>query len=222
VRSPIDPRLGPLANNGGRTQTHALLTGSPAIDAGDDSYAFGPNDQRGAPFARIRDGADADTTAKVDIGALEAVPTIEDITDKSVIENQVLPFTFNLGDAAVGFDSVVAISRPQDQALIPNANLVITGSGSSRTLTITPTAGQSGTAIITVTASKTINGTLLTATDTFNLAVIHINHAPTIDPIANPAAIPEDSGEQTVNLTGIGTGGEVQNLTITATSDNWR
>ena len=31
--SPIDPRLGPLASNGGPTQTHALLLGSPAIDA---------------------------------------------------------------------------------------------------------------------------------------------------------------------------------------------
>jgi CSLREA domain-containing protein len=31
--SPIDPRLGPLANNGGPTRTHALLLGSPAIDA---------------------------------------------------------------------------------------------------------------------------------------------------------------------------------------------
>jgi trimeric autotransporter adhesin len=30
---PIDPKLGPLANNGGLTQTHALLLGSPAIDA---------------------------------------------------------------------------------------------------------------------------------------------------------------------------------------------
>lgn len=31
--SPIDPRLGPLADNGGPTRTHALLLGSPAIDA---------------------------------------------------------------------------------------------------------------------------------------------------------------------------------------------
>jgi CSLREA domain-containing protein len=35
VNSPIDPRLAGLANNGGRTQTHALLSGSPAIDKGD-------------------------------------------------------------------------------------------------------------------------------------------------------------------------------------------
>ena len=33
--SPTDPKLGPLADNGGPTMTHALLAGSPAIDAGD-------------------------------------------------------------------------------------------------------------------------------------------------------------------------------------------
>jgi parallel beta-helix repeat protein/predicted outer membrane repeat protein len=30
--NPVDPKLGPLANNGGPTKTHALLPGSPAID----------------------------------------------------------------------------------------------------------------------------------------------------------------------------------------------
>jgi len=33
--APLDAGLGPLANNGGPTMTRALLTGSPAIDAGD-------------------------------------------------------------------------------------------------------------------------------------------------------------------------------------------
>ena len=32
---PIDPLLGPLQDNGGPTFTHALLAGSPALDAGD-------------------------------------------------------------------------------------------------------------------------------------------------------------------------------------------
>jgi len=34
IAAPLNPLLGTLANNGGRTQTHALLTGSPAIDKG--------------------------------------------------------------------------------------------------------------------------------------------------------------------------------------------
>ena len=33
--TPIDPTLGPLANNGGPTLTRALLSGSPAINNGD-------------------------------------------------------------------------------------------------------------------------------------------------------------------------------------------
>ena len=31
--NPIDPLIGPLADNGGPTETHALLAGSPAVDA---------------------------------------------------------------------------------------------------------------------------------------------------------------------------------------------
>jgi CSLREA domain-containing protein len=44
--SPIDPKLGPLASNGGATQMHALKPGSPAANAA--STAEGPDtDQRG-------------------------------------------------------------------------------------------------------------------------------------------------------------------------------
>ena len=67
--NPIDPKLGPLANNGGRTKTHALLGGSPAIDHGDNSI-LPPTDQRGAGFSRKKDGNGAGA-AVVDIGAFE-------------------------------------------------------------------------------------------------------------------------------------------------------
>jgi hypothetical protein len=64
---PIDPRLGPLAFNGGPTRTHALLAGSPAIDHGDNSGAPA-TDQRGV--ARRRDG-DGNGSQITDIGAFE-------------------------------------------------------------------------------------------------------------------------------------------------------
>jgi hypothetical protein len=60
--SPIDPKLGPLQNNGGPTPTQALLPGSPAIDAGDNAASSDPTDQRGLP--RIANGT-------IDIGAYE-------------------------------------------------------------------------------------------------------------------------------------------------------
>ena len=43
---PVDPKLGPLLDNGGPAKTHAILSGSPAIDAGDDTNCPA-SDQRG-------------------------------------------------------------------------------------------------------------------------------------------------------------------------------
>ena len=67
-----DALLGPRADNGGPTQTHALLAGSPAIDGGDNT-GCPPIDQRG--FVRPVDG-DGNSSATCDIGAYELVPTI--------------------------------------------------------------------------------------------------------------------------------------------------
>jgi len=72
--SPINAALGPLADNGGATFTHALLAGSPAVDAGDPVFSAPPmNDQRGAAFGRIADG-DGIGGARIDIGAYESQP----------------------------------------------------------------------------------------------------------------------------------------------------
>ena len=67
-----DPLLGPLVNNGGFTKTHALLSSSPAIDAGDPSITFDASllDQRGGPFVRVFDDAVA-AGNRIDIGAFE-------------------------------------------------------------------------------------------------------------------------------------------------------
>jgi hypothetical protein len=65
--SSVNPLLEPLADNGGPTQTHALLAGSPAIDTADNAACL-PTDQRSAE--RPRDG-NADGLAVCDIGAFE-------------------------------------------------------------------------------------------------------------------------------------------------------
>ena len=62
-----NPLVGPLANNGGPTQTHALQPGSPAIDT--YACASGDVDQRG--ISRPRDG-DANGSVFCDTGSFEA------------------------------------------------------------------------------------------------------------------------------------------------------
>ncbi|MBL7883348.1 MAG: VCBS repeat-containing protein [Bacteroidia bacterium] len=55
-----------------------------------------------------------------------------------------------------------------------------------------------------------------------NSTVTTNNTTPTLTAISNPASICQNSGLQTINLSGIGTGAgnEIQNLTVTATSSN--
>ena len=59
----VNPLLGPLASNGGPTQTMALLAGSPAINTGSNPNAL-TTDQRGAGFPRV-------VGLAADIGAFE-------------------------------------------------------------------------------------------------------------------------------------------------------
>jgi hypothetical protein len=63
-----DPVLGPIQDNGGPTFTHALLTGSPAINAGDPNFAPPPlYDQRGPGHDRVVGG-------RIDVGSFELQP----------------------------------------------------------------------------------------------------------------------------------------------------
>ncbi|HSH28238.1 MAG TPA: choice-of-anchor Q domain-containing protein, partial [Wenzhouxiangella sp.] len=50
----IAPKLGPLTDNGGNAgYTHALMSDSPAIDAGSAGTGTPGNDQRGPGFPRV-------------------------------------------------------------------------------------------------------------------------------------------------------------------------
>jgi hypothetical protein len=64
-----DPKLGPLADNGGPTPTQALELGSPAIDQGQASGV----DQRGAPRPFDFAGIALAGSNQADIGAYERV-----------------------------------------------------------------------------------------------------------------------------------------------------
>jgi hypothetical protein len=88
--NPIDPLLGPLQDNGGPTFTMALLPGSAAIDAGDNTGAS-DWDQRDAPFRRIVNGT-------IDIGAFEVQahahgrPTGQPLPDPVAVQALGMPF----------------------------------------------------------------------------------------------------------------------------------
>ncbi|MEA5417611.1 CHAT domain-containing protein [Spirulina sp. CCNP1310] len=83
----LDPLLGPLQNNGGPTQTHALLAGSPAINAGNNALTT-TEDQRGQP--RISD-------LIVDMGAyeLQVVPPVPPVLPPEPLPENPEPLSEN-------------------------------------------------------------------------------------------------------------------------------
>ena len=136
----INPQLSPLANNGGPTQTHALLSTSPAINQGSNPLAAGlTTDQRGNPFVRI--------ATTVDMGAYErqTVAGLSLIVDTNQDEND---GNYSAGDLSL-------------REAIGLAN----GSIGTNTITFAPSLFTGGPASIVlrlgelgITESVTING----------------------------------------------------------------
>jgi len=95
-------------------------------------------------------------------------PTISNISDQSTsLGTAVGPISFTVGDIETAVISLTLSGSSSNPTLVPNSNVVFGGSGANRTVTVTPAAGQSGSAVITVTVS---DGSL-TSNDTFNLTV---------------------------------------------------
>jgi CSLREA domain-containing protein len=215
--SPLNPHLGPLADNGGPTLTHALLTNSTALDAGDNALAEDLTDnplltdQRGAQ--RIADSPDADSIATVDIGAFEFLQTLQNVPDQTTNEDTPIAVTFGVGDNNPAVTSVTASSN--NQTVVPNANLVLSDPGSVPRLQITPAANQSGLAMITITINLSGGGTLI---DTFTLTVTPVNDRPSFFILGAPIIL-EDAPAQTVNLvTNISAGPLEEGQSVTFTT----
>jgi CSLREA domain-containing protein len=118
--APINALLAPLSDNAGPTLTHALLTGSPAIDAGDPAAVAGAGtvplqDQRGAVFVRVADG-DGSGGSRIDVGAYErqTLPDLDLVVDTLADENDhnysdgdlSLREAIDLANGSIGADTI--------------------------------------------------------------------------------------------------------------------
>jgi predicted outer membrane repeat protein len=187
-----NPGLDVLSNNGGPTFTHALLTGSPALDAGSNAVATAAGldtDQRGSGFTRTADSADSGTIQTADIGAFEQHPDVKAPGPQSTNEDTPLNTSFNVGDVSLtaGIDNITVTSS--NTTLVPNANINVDGSGTNTslnsnspnpTLVITPAADQFGSTTITITVTDVYNGIPITRSDSFVLTVSPVADTPTV------------------------------------------
>jgi hypothetical protein len=146
-------------------------------------------------------------------------PTIDPIPDLFIPVNsppQTVPLT---GISADELSDVITITATSPNFFVVSfISVNYTSPDTTGTLTIGIAFAIFGNASIIVTVNDNDGGV---TTIVFFVNVLPPNGPPTINPIPPPEAIPVNSGQQTILLSGIGPGlGNSYPVTVTATSDN--
>ncbi len=101
-------------------------------------------------------------------------PTVSDIPSYSVTVGESFSVDFTIGDAETPVDSLEIIVDSSESVMIPNAHLTVTGTGSTRTLTVQAGTELFGRALVSV---LVVDGSHGTAVETF-----HVDIQPIVDP----------------------------------------
>ena len=163
-------------------------------------------------------GLESDPSNEVSYSVpLAGPPTISAIANQTTAEDSPIAAYFTVLSTSVPAGNLTLSATSSNTGLLPVANIAFGGSGSNRSVVLTPWPGRSGSATVTVTVS---DGTA-TASRNFSVTVSPVKDVPTLGSIPDRAIL-EDSATQTVTLSGISSGdaNESQILTVTATSSN--
>jgi hypothetical protein len=112
------------------------------------------------------------------VSAVNDLPTISEISDQAIDQNtSTPPIAFSVSDVETPAGQLNLALSSSNPSLVPTNGYAITGTNADRTLVITPAAGQSGYALITLTATDTNGGI---GSRSFHLLVRRTAQPPTI------------------------------------------
>lgn len=139
----------------------------------------------------VSDGIDSTPTQfLLTVNAVNDPPTITPISDVTIdMDTSTGAIPFTIGDVDNTFAELTVTAQSSNPVLVPLASMTLGGVDASRTITVTPAVGQSGTATITVTVTDPATAAAPVTTEAFLLTVNYVNQPPTITPI----------GDQTTN-----------------------
>ncbi|HMJ66478.1 MAG TPA: Ig-like domain-containing protein, partial [Candidatus Binatia bacterium] len=109
-------------------------------------------------------------------------PTISTITNRTTLEDTPIAIPFVINDAQTPANLLTVNAFTANLALLPPSSFAFSGTGTNRTLTITPATNQSGSATVTVSVMDTNFGGVST---NFVLTVTAANDLPVISGIAS-------------------------------------
>ncbi|WP_158674962.1 Ig-like domain-containing protein [Pelolinea submarina] len=178
--------------------------GSVEIAAGSKSLTFTPDaDWNGTETFTYtvidKHGAKDTANVTVTVNAVNDRPVISDVANQKIDEDTntgALSFTVTDVDNEDGSLQVTAATS--NSSVIPLSGIVLAGSGSSRSVTVTPAADYNTWNPVTsahepVTITLTVSDGTLTQTDTFTVTVDPVNDAPVAaDDVAPTIKVDED------------------------------
>lgn len=152
-------------------------------------------------------------------GVINAAPTIQSLADASTPEDTPLIRAFTINDSDSAVTSLVLAKTSSNSVLLPASRISFGGSGTSRTVILSPAPNQYGSTTVTLSVS---DGNKAAATS-FVLTVTPENDAPVI---SAPASISLVSGRPTpiagIQVNDIDAGTSPVTLTATVTQGTLR
>jgi hypothetical protein len=144
------------------------------------------------------------------VNQVNTPPTITPLgSQATAVGIAVGPLAVTVGDLETATASLTLTGTSSNQALLPDANIALGGSGANRTVTLTPAAGQTGSATVTLTVG---DGALFTAAS----FVLTVSTAPTGGLVA-AYSFNEGAGTTVADATGIGNTGTISGATWNTT-----
>lgn len=108
-------------------------------------------------------------------------PTVSDITSRTINEDSATSvISFTIGDAQSPASDLVVTATSSNLVKVPLSGITLAGSGSTRTIQVTPAPNQSGQSAITVTVTDPGG---LSASDSFIVTINPVNDAPSLTAI---------------------------------------
>lgn len=151
----------------------------------------------------VSDGvASANRTFAFTVAAVEDTPSITPIADQSLAEDAATgPLAFTVADAETAANSLVVTASSSDTAVVAPAGIVLAGTGSNRTVSVTPLPNMSGTTTITLSVSDATGA----GSTSFLVDVAAVNDVPTVAGLAGVETL-----EDTASAPGSFTIGDVE------------
>jgi hypothetical protein len=214
--SPLDPMLGPLADNGGPTLTHALLAGSPAVDKGNTDLT---EDQRGQPRPfddpNVAPATGGDNS---DIGSFEVqevLNTAPDAKDDSATTSEDNSVTIHVlaNDTDPDSDAlqITSVSTPSHGTATINNNATPSNTADDY-IDYDPVDNYNGTDTFTYTISDGQGGT---DTANVNVTVNPVNDTPQAADDTTTYTMAEDGAPITIDFGALVSDVETSNANLT-------